>query len=403
MELKDRDYRIKGVEGSKMKEVRKIYDVIIVGGGPAGLYTARILGEAGLDILVLEEKEKVGKDVLCTGIVSRELFEKFDISKDSIIREIRTVKLISPFGTSILYTHSSPFAYVVDRGEFDRFLFMDAKSKGVEFRFSHRVVDIDILRSGVEVTTHNLQDFQIEKFKGKMLILATGFRIGLCKKLGLSYPVKFLKSAQKTMELKEDTVTIITGSSISKGGFGWIVPEKENFARVGLITEGSPREGFKNLAKNYLFTENLEEVRYKPIAQGLVSKTFGERIISVGECAGQVKTTTGGGIYFGLICAEIAGEEVLKAFKKGNFSPERLSSYDKKWKNKIGSEIQRGYFLRKMWERLTDEQIEKLFTVVKSDGFMDYISKKLKFDWHSLTLIKLIGKKEIREVFFQLL
>jgi len=386
-----------------MKGVRKIYDVIIVGGGPSGLYTARILGESGLDILVLEEKEKVGKDVLCTGIVSKELFKEFDIPKDSIIREIRTIKLISPFGNPILYTHPLPFAYVIDRGQFDNFLFMDAQSRGVEFKFFHRVVDIDILRSGIEVTTHNLQDFQIEKFKGKILILATGFRIGLCKKLGLSYPVNFLKGAQKTIKLKEDFVTLITGSSISKGGFGWIVPEKENLARVGLITEGSPREGFKNLAKKYLFNENMEGIRYKPIAQGLVSKTFSERIISVGECAGQVKTTTGGGIYFGLICAEIAGEEILKAFKKGDFSPERLSSYDKKWKSKIGSEIKRGYFLRKMWRRLTDEQIERLFTMVKSDGFMDYIRKKIKFDWHSLTLIKLIGRKEIREIFFQLL
>jgi geranylgeranyl reductase family protein len=385
-----------------MKEVRKIYDVIIIGGGPVGLYTAKILGEAGLDILVLEEKEEVGKNVLCTGIVSKELFEEFNISKDSIIREIKTVKLISPFGTSILYTHLSPLAYVIDRGKFDTALFIDAKLKGVEFRFSHKVFDIDILKNGVEVITQNLQDFQIEKFKGKMIILATGFRIRLCKKLGLDYPVNFLKGTQKRVKLKEDFVTIITGSSISKGGFGWIVPEKENFARVGLITEGSPREGFKNLAKNYLFTENLEEVKYKPIAQGLVSKTFGERIISVGECAGQVKTTTGGGIYFGLICGEIAGEEVLKAFKKGDFSSERLSSYDKKWKSKIGNEIKRGYFLRKMWERLTDEQIEKLFTMVKSDGFMDYISKKLKFDWHSLTLIKILKRKEIREVFFQL-
>jgi geranylgeranyl reductase family protein len=385
-----------------MKEVKKIYDVIVVGGGPAGLYTAKILGEAGLDVLVLEEKEEVGKNILCTGIVSKELFEKFNISKDSIIREIRTVKLISPFGTSILYTHSSPLAYVIDRGKFDTTLFIDAKSKGVEFRFSYKVFDINILRNGVEVITQNLKDFQVEKFKGKMIILATGFRIRLCKKLGLDYPVNFLKGAQKRVKLKEDFVTIITGSSISKGGFGWIVPEKENFARVGLITEGSPRDGFKNLAKNYLFTEDLEEVRYKPIAQGLISKTFGERIISVGECAGQVKTTTGGGIYFGLICAEIAGEEVLKAFKKGDFSSERLSSYDKKWKSKIGNEIKRGYFLRKMWGKLTDEQIEKLFTMVKSDGFIDYISKKLKFDWHSLTLIKLLRRKEIREVFFQL-
>ncbi len=383
--------------------MEKIYDVIVVGGGPAGLNTARILGREGIEVLLLEEKENVGKNVLCTGIVGKELFERFGISKDSVLRDIKSVRLVSPFGTTILYTHPSTFAYVIDREKFNAFLFNDALSKGVETKLSHRVVDVDVKKGGVDVIAFDFKNCELKRFKGQMLVLATGVKIELAKKLGLGYPVSFLKSAQKIMELKEEYVTIIIGNSISKSGFAWIVPEKVNLARVGLMTEGDPKKGFENLSKKYFQDENLEGIKFKPIAQGLVSKTYGERVISVGECAGQVKTTTGGGIYFGLLCSEIAVEEILKTFKRGNLSSEKLSSYDKRWRNIIGKEIKIGYLLRRLCGKLSDEQIEKSFTLAQSDGLLNYIGRKARFDLHALTLLKLIRRKEIREIFGELL
>lgn len=386
-----------------MSRAEKVYDVIIVGGGPSGLNTGRILADKGLEVLLLEEKEEVGKDILCAGIVGREIFEKFDISKDSILREVRTVKVISPTGREILYTHPFPFAYVIDREKFDKALFQDALLKGVNVELSHRVVNIDVSKE-VNVEALNLRDFLLERFRGKILILAIGVKIGLLRKLGLGYPPDFLKSAQKVMKWRDgEFVTILTGSAFSKGGFGWIVPENDSFARVGLITEGDPKVEFENIAKKYFYFENRNGVKFKPIAQGLVSKTFGERVLSVGECAGQVKTTTGGGVYFALLCSEIAGEVVLKAFKKGDFSSEGLSEYERRWKKKIGKEIKIGYFIRKLCGRLEDERIDKLFVLANSDGFIDSIGRKARFDWHALTLLKLLGKKEIREVFGNLI
>lgn len=378
----------------------KIYDVIVVGGGPAGLYTAKILAEEGLEVLLLEEKREVGKEVICTGIVGREIFEKFDVSKDSILREVKEVRFISPFGTEIHYTHPFPFAFVIDREKFDRSLCEKALMEGVDIKLSHRVLDAEITKKGVMVKVRDLRALSQREFVGKFLVLATGVKIWLSKKLGLGYPVDFIKSAQKVVEyIGDDFITVITGSSISQGAFGWIVPEGNRVARVGLMTEGDPKKGFENMIKRFFKSDKIDGVKYKPIAQGLISKSYGERVISVGECAGQVKTTTGGGVYFGLLCAEIAAEAILKAFKKEDFSSERLSWYEKRWKGKVGKEIKTGYFLRKLCGRLEDEKIEKLFALAQSDGFINYIGKNAKFDWHALTLLKLIGKKEVREIF----
>lgn len=74
-------------------------------------------------------------------------------------------------------------------------------------------------------------------------------------------------------------MTILKGSEISKGGFGWIEPENGSSARVGLITETNPRRGFEKIVKNYFPSEAINGVRFKPIFQGLVSKTFGERVL----------------------------------------------------------------------------------------------------------------------------
>ncbi len=377
----------------------KPFDVIIIGGGPAGLNAGRLLADGGLEVLLLDEKEEVGKGVLCTGVVGTETFEKFNLPKNLILKEIKSVRLISPFKREILYTYPIPIAYVINRGQFDKFLLEEALLKGVEIRLSRRVVDIEI-SDKVYVTTLNLKEPSIEYFQANMLVLATGVKVGLLRRTNLvSYPVHFLKSAQKVMHWNDGNyVTILTGSEISKGGFGWIVPENGATARVGLITETNLRRGFENIVKNYFPSEDTKGVRFKPIAQGLVSRTFGDRVLSVGECAGQVKTTTGGGIAYALLCSEIAAEVILKAYKKGNISSDSLSSYERKWKSKLGKEIQVGFFLRKLWRKLDDDTIERLFTIAYSERLPDYIAKKAKFDWHALILLKLLGEKKIWEI-----
>lgn len=376
-----------------------MYDVVVVGGGPSGLNAASRLAEKGLDVLVLERKNEIGKHIICTGIVGQEAFEEFDILPDSILREINKIKLISPMGKSIIYEHPLPFAYVVDRKIFDDNLSHEARSKGAKIKLAVEVLDISVNKDKIEVSTSYKGSNQ-KKYSAQMAIIATGINYRFHKKLGLGYPSDFLNGVQAELSIDDvDCTHLFVGNTIAPGAFAWLVPIGNKTVRLGLMTERDPRKCFRRLIDKIKgFSEIIEnkdenKVQVKAIAQGLVSKTYGDRVVAIGEAAGQVKTSTGGGIYFGLICSDIASKVIIRKFKKGDFSTRALAEYERLWKSAIKKEILTGYYARKICGKLSDDQIEKVFKIARNDGIIPLIRERGNFDWHSdliMTMIKRI-------------
>ena len=113
----------------------------------------------------------------------------------------------------------------------------------------------------------------------------------------------------------------------------------------------------------------------------------------VGTAAGQVKPTTGGGIYYGLLCADIAAATLERALKADDLSTDNLATYERAWRRRLWSELKRGYRVRKLYNTLSDNQIDRLFTVVKSADLdsMFLNDRGVSFDWHSGGLLKILG------------
>lgn len=377
------------------------HDVLIVGGGPSGLNSARRLAQNGLDVVILEKKQHIGEDVVCTGIVSNEIFKKFDLPSNSILADIQKVKLVSPYETSILYSHPSSFAKVVDREKFDKNLADMAQAKGSSLKLGHQVTDIRVNKNDVEV--FGKSNGSPRKYRVKIVILATGVDNRFNKKLGLGYTKEFLNGAQ--VELENGLVEcprILVGKNTAPGGFAWVVPVSRNKIRAGLITRKDPKAHIMKLIKKY-FPEEADRVqessiRSKSIAQGLLAKTYGDRVLVVGEAASQVKTTTGGGIFFGLLCSDIASEVIIEKLYKGSFSMQELAEYEQIWKKAIQKEILVGYYTRKMCGMLSDCQIESMFQLAKSDGILPLIKKKGNFDWHSDLILDLAKKAPVQSI-----
>jgi geranylgeranyl reductase family protein len=371
-----------------------------VGAGPSGLNAAGRLGESGLKVLVLEKKSAIGEHVICTGIVGKDAFKRFSLSKDSILKEIKKIKIVSPFMNYLNYEHPASFAYIVDRKKFDGYLGERAQSKGVKIELNSKVEDISINKNSVEVITKRNGKYK-EKYLAQLVIIATGVNYKLHKKLGLGFPNDFLKGIQAELNIKEGDYThVFIGRDVASGAFAWVVPIREEVVRIGLMTESNPKECFGRLIKKFFPNKakilKKERIQFKPIAQGLISKTFGERVLTVGEAAGQVKTTTGGGIYYGLLCSEFASQVILKKFTEGNFSAKALSEYEKLWKRALKKEILIGYFARKLCGKLNDNQIENLFRMIQNNGILPLVKNKGDFDWHSELLLAFLRKLSFR-------
>ena len=115
----------------------------------------------------------------------------------------------------------------------------------------------------------------------------------------------------------------------------------------------------------------------------------------VGDAVGQVKPTTGGGIYYGLLCADIAANNLHRALNDDDLSARNLAGYEREWKKKLGRELKIGYWARKFYEHLSDKQVDRIFDIIKSNGVDEALLKKddLSFDWHGEVILKLLGHR----------
>ena len=372
-----------------------MYDAIVVGAGPIGSYTAYQLAELGFEVVLIEEDEEVGKGVICTGVIGTEAFERFNLPQRAIISEIKSITFFSPSLLTINYTPSSTLAYVVDRDIFDKEILQTAQRKGVDVHLGKQVRRINTYKDFVEVESWNeglraahKQRDSLETLRAKLVILATGVNYRLQRSLGLGVPPSFLKGAQTEVEVKDLRQTeIYVGRQISPGSFAWAVPLGNGWARIGVLAESkgvSHLEEFLKMRFAGRIKQENPRIVQKRIACGAAKRSVKDRILAVGEAAGQVKTTTGGGIFYGLLCSEIAVHVLQKAFSKGDLSQRGLLQYERLWRSKLGKELKMGQWARKVLRKLTDKQIDKIFRFVREKAFIKkLLEKKVKFDYHA--------------------
>jgi digeranylgeranylglycerophospholipid reductase len=384
--------------------MKKVFDVIVVGGGPSGLNSASLLAEKGFDVLLLERKKAIGHKIICSGIVGREAFGRFDLPSSPTMSEIKEVRMISPYGTQLLYRHSGAFAYVVDRNLFDRKLADRVKANGGRIECGYQVNDIQLQNGRIDVFGEG-QGGEKRDFSGRLVIVATGVNQYLNKKVGLGSARDLLNGVQADVEVEDSGITtILFGNSVAPAGFAWAVPAGKTRIKVGLLTKGDPRVYFERLLEK-IFPDlaikiNKDQIKFKSIVQGFQAKTYNDRILAVGEAAGQVKTTTGGGIYYGLLCSQLAVETILKNSAKMAFAAEHLAEYERLWKKAILKEIVVGYYTRKICAQLNDSQIEKLFLLAKNNGIFPYIRENGNFDFHGDLILDLARKTPVLRSFF---
>jgi digeranylgeranylglycerophospholipid reductase len=370
-----------------------LYDTIIVGAGPTGSHIAGKLASLGHEVLVLEQHERVGKVACCTGIVGKECLDAFPVGREAVTREAKSARFFTPSGESFRLGKELAQAYVLDRRVFDAAMGRRAEDQGAEYLLNSRVVDVTAAEDLVCVKAESWG--QIADFKGRAVVIACGFGSKLPQKLGFGKNADFVMGAEAEVNTRGvDQVEIYFGSQVSPGFFAWLVPTSSGSARAGLLSRrrtGSRMRSFLGKLESQCKIDSSQaRIIYGGVPLRPLPKTSAARMIVVGDAAGQVKPTTGGGIYYGLLCADIAADVLHTSIKNNDFSARAFKEYDRRWQTLLSRELQIGRWARWLFERLNDRQLDRLFDVVERKGIDQLLlkSEDFSFDWHSRLILR---------------
>jgi flavin-dependent dehydrogenase len=141
--------------------------------------------------------------------------------------------------------------------------------------------------------------------------------------------------------------------------------------------------------------------RQKILPLNRIAKTYGERLLVVGDAAGLVKPTTGGGIYYSLVSASIAAEVSVEALCEGDLSAGRLAEYERRWRERLEDELDTQLTFRTLAQRMPDEDIEGLFELARTDGVMPIVRRTATFNRHRQLIVALLKHPPARQLFLR--
>ena len=391
-----------GIEGPQALTRQAEHDVVVVGGGPAGLIAARDLAASGFSAVVLEEHESIGVPVHCTGVLGVDAFDELDLPRHTVLQTAHAARFVSADGSSILIDHERVRAAIIDRGPFDAALAASATDAGADVRTNWAAHQIDVEDDGVIVSTDR------GVLRARACVIACGANYRFNRQLNLGLPRVFVHSAQCEIPFQAaEHIEVYLGRQIAPGGFGWLVPftrDGEPYARIGLMCESEARSCFRALSDRisdrFGVPVTWGEPRSKILPLAPVARTWSRRVLAVGDAAGLVKATTGGGIYFGLLSGRIAADVLAPALRDDRLDAATLQEYERRWRQRLWPEIRAGMAFRKFAVRLNDRAIDALVELARVDGIVPLLKQTADFNWHGAAAVSLLRNRSFRRVVF---
>ena len=352
------------------------YDVIVVGGGPAGAWTAKHAAEKGVSVLLLEKDKEIGIPVRCAeGVVKSSLEKLVPIQKEWVAQEVTAIQLIAPDETAVDLVIGES-GVILHRKIFDRDLAVMASDAGAEVlteAYVHGLLSKDGFVSGVQV---NCSGEELE-VSGSIVIGADGIesRVGRWGGLKTHIPLNGIGSCAQMLlseiDIDPSCVQFYFGSDIAPEGYLWIFPKGKRMANVGLGL-------VRNLIRSKTALESLKTFVNKKfknctilscIAGGVpavptLKEIVGNGLMLAGDAAHQADPISGGGIINAMKAGQIAGEVAAEAIRCGDVSKKQLKVYAKRWHKAEGKNVEISYKISKVKNRFSDEELNRIASLL---------------------------------------
>jgi digeranylgeranylglycerophospholipid reductase len=373
------------------------YDVLIIGGGPAGALAAKTAVEKGLSALLVEKRPAIGAPVRCAEGIGKEALQEF-IEPDYrwISAEMTGAGIVAPDGFFMKLQSAmagNKVGYILDRKVFDRELVWNAADAGAEIAVKSRAC-APIMEDGQVKGAKIEYCGTVTDVRAQAVIAADGVESKFSKWCGIdtTVPVReIMSSVQYVMtdiDIDPGSTIFYLGNEVAPEGYLWVFPKGKRSANVGIGISGRKR-GTGHRAKDYLdkFVQktfpNGKTIEYipggvtvSPPRQG----TVGDGVLIARDAARGVDPLTGGGIYNAMYTGKLAAEVAADCIGKGDLSKKALMKYDAEWRaSKMGRSIERNYHIK---EYLIKQSDEKLNEIIHS------VSKLDLAEFSTLNLIK---------------
>lgn len=391
------------------------YDLVVVGGGPAGSSAAYEAARNGIRVAVLEKENSIAETVRTSGVTWIQNIKEFGIP-DECYNPIKNFSFCSP-NNEVTISDSIPRAAVLDVRKTYRWLAQEAKQSGADIFVKINVNNVIKNESGDIIGVSGIGPNGKVIFHSKAVIDASGFPSIVVKAMGFATQWKrFGAGAEyeaKVENIDPDTWWLMVGQQYSPAGYAWIFPLGNNIVRIG-VGVGKPESSVDPTQR----LKELMDLKLGPIKKlgkispiefhyglipndGLSRKTVFNNLILVGDSAGQANPLVLEGIRYAIKFGRVAGKVASDAIKAGNTDESSLKAYEENWKKEIESKINSAGKVQDRWIGLSDEEWDKELDIIKElkpEEFIDFI----KAEFGLSNMIKLAThhpKLAVRQLF----
>jgi digeranylgeranylglycerophospholipid reductase len=344
------------------------FDVVVVGGGPAGLSVAETAARSGCSVIVLEQSKEIGTPTRTSGGSFIQDLKELGIP-ERLYHPIQTCRFISP-NNSVRFHYPEPELCILDVRSTFQFLAERAIDAGAKIILG--TTAIEPLKDGARVTGVRAKSVTKGEMEIRSGILAdaTGYRATLAKQAGTHTGFRRFGVGSEydlyAPHCSQEEAVLIVGSQIAPAGYAWVFPWGKGRVRVGVgiihpDSADHPEKYLDALLSNgERFGVNLKGAQPLEYHFGLIPSEampdpfVGDGIMAVGDAAGQASTLVGEGIRWAIKAGRMAGAVAADAVKAGDFSAQYLGRYQKQWNTAFGRNLRLAYEINRRISKFDD-------------------------------------------------
>ncbi|OPY31002.1 MAG: Digeranylgeranylglycerophospholipid reductase [Methanomassiliicoccales archaeon PtaU1.Bin124] len=363
------------------------YDIVVVGGGPAGSMTAWRAAKAGAKVLMIEKRQEIGSSLRCAEGISHKGLYKVGITPDPkwVSTEVAGARLVSPGGHLLQIDEKSAgneVGMVLERHMFDKYVASEAARAGAEIMLKTSAVDV-IKENGKVTGVKAVSYGEPLTIKAGCVVAADGYESQVARWAGIDSTLKptdittCFQYRMTNIKHVQDYCEFIIGSA-APGGYVWIFPKGGDTANVGIgvmlskLKKPGEVKGYldKYIAKDPRLNcgQPVEAIAGAVSISPPLEKCIADGLMIVGDAARIIDPITGGGIANGLLQGMHAGNVLGRCAQAKDFTEANMQEFEDLWRKDMENRLWRNWMAKEKFVTLSDKTLDSVIQTIAEVG-----------------------------------